>query len=434
MAVYTYIYNEAKGNDMETTTNPREHRGLIIAATSRITKKGTAWLVPSQSGKGKKYTVCPDPTNPHCTCPDHETRGCKCKHIFAVEIVMKREESEDGSTMVTETVTITDTIVKRKTYPQQWAAYNEAQTHEKEHFLDLLADLCKGIVEPPPSKGRPRLSMADAVFSCCFKIFSTFSGRRFMSDLRDAHTKGFIGKLPHFNSIFNYLENPALTPILEAMITESSLPLKTVEVDFAVDSTGFTTSRFIRWYDKKYRSIKEEHDWVKLHFSVGVKTNVVTAVKILDRDAADSPQFPSLVKDTAKNFTVREASADKAYGSLENLEAVDAVGGTAFIAFRHNTTGAKGGKDGLWAKMFHYFSYRREDFLAHYHKRSNVESAVNMIKSKFRDHVRSKGDVAMKNEVLAKVTAPYSLPRARRFSPAASWISVGNGPSPTRVT
>src|SRR5262249_955003 len=31
------------------------------------------------------------------------------------------------------------------------------------------------------------------------------------------------------------------------------------------------------------------------------------------------------------------------------------------------------------------------------------------------------------------VTAPYSLPRARRVSPTASLISVGKGPSPTRV-
>ncbi len=58
---------------------------------------------------------------------------------------------------------------------------------------------------------------------------------------------------------------------------------------------------------------------------------------------------------------------------------------------------------GLWAKMFHYFQYRREDFLSHYHKRSNVESVFSMIKAKFRDHVRSKTDVAMVNEVLCKI-------------------------------
>ena len=47
--------------------------------------------------------------------------------------------------------------------------------------------------------------------------------------------------------------------------------------------------------------------------------------------------------------------------------------------------------------------FNREQFAAHYHKRSNVESTFSMIKAKFRDHVRSKTDVAMKNEVLCKV-------------------------------
>jgi len=41
--------------------------------------------------------------------------------------------------------------------------------------------------------------------------------------------------------------------------------------------------------------------------------------------------------------------------------------------------------------------------LAHYHQRSNVETTVMMIKTKFGDAVRSKSDVAAKNEVLAKV-------------------------------
>jgi transposase len=43
------------------------------------------------------------------------------------------------------------------------------------------------------------------------------------------------------------------------------------------------------------------------------------------------------------------------------------------------------------------------EYLKHYHKRSNVESTFSMIKAKFRDHVRSKTDVAMKNEVLCKI-------------------------------
>jgi transposase len=110
--------------------------------------------------------------------------------------------------------------------------------------------------------------------------------------------------------------------------------------------------------------------------------------------------LPALVSATATNFNVREVSADKAYAALSNYAAIEKAGAVPFIAFKSNATGKAGG---LWEKMFHYFSFRREDFLRHYHKRSNVESTFSMIKAKFGDAVRSKTDVAMKNEVLAKI-------------------------------
>lgn len=220
-----------------------------------------------------------------------------------------------------------------------------------------------------------------------------------MSDLRHSQEKGYIANAPHYNSIFNYLESPDLTPVLRSLITESSLPLKSVEVDFAVDSSGFMTSRYTRWYDHKYRGI-QEHDWVKCHLMCGVKTNIVTAVEIHDRDASDTKLLPAMVQDTARNFTVSEVSADKGYGSVSNTDAIEAIGAKPFIALKNNASGRKGG---TWGKMFHYFMYRREEFMSHYHKRSNVESTFSMMKRKFDDSLRSKTNVAMINETLCKV-------------------------------
>src|ERR1700675_4029119 len=95
--------------------NAREERGLIIAATQKLTQKGKVWLVPSQSGKGK-YTVCPDPETPFCSCPDHEETGGKCKHIYAVECVVRRDLGADGTVTETRTVTFTE----KKVYRQDW--------------------------------------------------------------------------------------------------------------------------------------------------------------------------------------------------------------------------------------------------------------------------------------------------------------------------
>jgi hypothetical protein len=108
-------------------------------------------------------------------------------------------------------------------------------------------------VEPPgKGVGRLRVPARDAVFACAFKVYSTVSTRRFMTDLKEAHKKGLIANRVHYNSICNYLENELYTPILKNLIVQSSLPLKTIENHFSPDSSGFTTSRFVRWFDHKY--------------------------------------------------------------------------------------------------------------------------------------------------------------------------------------
>jgi transposase len=380
-------------------TSTRQQRGLELAATRTIRQKAGLWIVPSQNGAGT-YNVHIMPKIASCTCPDFETRGVTCKHIFAVTYVMKREQHADGSETVTKTLTVSATT-ERTTYPQNWPAYNAAQMNEKSKFQSLLSDLCSGIQEPQTRKmGRPSLPLSDAIFSATFKVYSTVSGRRFMTDLREAETNGFISKAPHYNSIFNYLENPELTPILQTLIMQSSLPLRSVETDFAADSSGFVTSRFVRWYDHKYGQVREHHDWVKCHIMCGVKTNIVTAVEIHDRNANDSPMLPALVETTAQNFQMAEVSADKGYASKANADAVTKAGATPFIAFASHHRGNGGG---TWEKMYHYFQFKRTEFLQHYHKRSNVESTFSMMKRKFGDGLRSKTDVAMVNETLCKV-------------------------------
>ena len=376
----------------------RKQRGLEIAAIARINKRDGMYLVPSVTNpRPTQYKVKYDAEHPTCTCDDHTSRHCRCKHIYAVEYYIKRERHADGSETVTHAVSVTKT---RKTYPQNWAAYNTAQTTEKATFQKLLADLCRGLVTPEQEgRGQRRLAMSDAVFSAVFKIYSTISARRFTSDLCDAQAKGYIEKVPHFNSVLNYLESEELTPILLALIEKSSLPLRSVESQFAVDSTGFAYSRFVKWYDIKYNRFSEEQQWVKAHICCGTHTNVITAAEIHERDAADAPHLPSLVQATAKNFEMKEVSADKGYIGQRNLEAVTAVGAAPYIMFKENTTGGIGG---LFAKMFHFFQFNRENFLAHYHRRSNVESTMMMVKTKFGDSVRSKTEIAAKNEVLAK--------------------------------
>lgn len=383
----------------------REQRGLVIAAKAKLQRSddGYRWFVPSQTrGCRDTYIVKPDPAHPHCTCPDFTARQLRCKHIYATEIVIQRDYTDDG-----ETQTYTETVTVKKTYKQEWSAYNRAQTHEKERFLSLLAELCKGIEEPIQGFGRPRLPLADMIFASTFKVYSTVSGRRFTSDLRDAHSKGLLTRAPHYNSISRYLENPTLTPFLKQLIEISSLPLQTVESDFAVDSSGFTTCRFVQWTKAKYTDPKlmERHDWIKVHLMCGVKTNIVTSIEITEAYANDCPQFKALVKTTARNFAMSQVSADKAYLSSDNLQTVVDNHAMPFIPFKANSITGKARHSKIWNRMFHYYSYNQSHFMASYHKRSNVESTFSMIKAKFGDRLRSKTRTAQINEALCKVLA-----------------------------
>jgi hypothetical protein len=371
----------------------RELKGLEIAARSKIVFDGKAWSVPSRTSPTGSYRVLLAPTF-SCTCEDFQLTNKPCKHVVAARLVRERDGIEDAPPIDTESVP------KKPTYTQVWPAYNAAQTNEKDHFQDLLDDLCAAIPEPPrkggSKGGRPPASLRDALFICVFKVYSTFSARRFASDLREAHRRGYLAEELSCDIAWKYLRKPEVTPIPHDLIVRSSLPLRSVEQDFAVDSSGFGTSKFERWFDEKYGVTRSKAEWVKVRLCCGTKTNVVTG----DKNLSHCPQLPELTNKTAENFTIREMSGDKAYLSADNLALIDLRGATPYIPFKSNSVL---GNTPLWDKMFHYFNLRRDEFLAHYHKRSNVESVFSMVKRKFGDSVRSRTDTSMMNEALAKI-------------------------------
>jgi len=57
-------------------------------------------------------------------------------------------------------------------------------------------------------------------------------------------------------------------------------------------------------------------------------------------------------------------------------------------------------------KLFHYYSFKREEFLVHYHQRSNVETTFSMIKAKFGERLQWKTETAQVTEALTKGLAP----------------------------
>ncbi len=378
-----------------TENDMRKIKGMEIARTKALTLTPKGWIVPSQSSTAS-YLVYKDNGKNACSCKDYETRGCVCKHQYAVDFFVQKTTDEQGNTTITKTV--------RMTYPQNWVAYNDAQSNEIKLFDVLLKDLVAGVAEPIQTFGRPRLPISESVFCSVQKVYSQLSQRRATTLFKNAEERKQINHAPHYNAVGDTLNREDITPVLNRLLAVSALPLKSVETTFAPDSSGFRTSQFGQYAVEKY-GIMKKHKWVKAHILVGAKTNTIAAARITEENGADCPQFKPLVMEAHGNgFNVQEIVADKAYLSRDNFDVARSIGATAYIPFKANSNDKARGSL-IWKKMFHYFQLNREEYMEHYHARSNVESSFNMVKMKFGDRLKSKNFTAQRNELLCKLIA-----------------------------
>jgi transposase len=185
------------------------------------------------------------------------------------------------------------------------------------------------------------------------------------------------------------------------LIEISSIPLKEIETDFAMDTSGFSSVMYGHWLTKRH-VFNEFKSFKKAHVMCGVKTNIITHIEVTDGYTSDYTQLENLVKNTSKNFRMREVSADKGYLSERNLGIIFAHGAIPFIPFKRNTKETSENRLPIWNIMYRLFKENKEEFDRHYHKRSNVESVFSMMKRKFGPHIRGKSSLSQENEVLCK--------------------------------
>lgn len=208
----------------------------------------------------------------------------------------------------------------------------------------------------------------------------------------------------HFNMVFRALRREDVTPTLLRLVAESSRPLAALEDTVAVDATGMSTGERIHWYDKKYGRDNDFTDWRKLHFLCGVKTQIVICAIPSPGQDHDNGYFHALIEAIPPEFRIAALSADKAYLDAGNLELVNSIGAIPYVPFKRDSV-SSGRHPTMWQFMHAYYELQRETFLESYHKRSNAETVVSMIKRKYGEQLRSKTDTSQDNEILCKVIA-----------------------------
>jgi len=284
-----------------------------------------------------------------------------------------------------------------------WQKYNRARTSEKRMFYMLLDDLLEVIPKPKIANGRPPVPLRDLIFCGCLKLYHGFSARRISSDMDHAHRMGFIGKPPHFNTLLSFMKDQTTHEILKYLITLSAMPLSCIEKDFAMDTSGFGSYQYERWMRVRFGDNTKRgwKNYVKLHISVGVDTQIITAAEVTHGNLSDHNQLPYLVKQTSANFNAEKYLADKAYSSRRNFEIIANLNALPFIPFKSNTTGKSRGCP-LWHAMFDYFNNNQEDFKHYYGQRAQSESSFSRIKRNWGEFLKSKTFEAQRNEVLLK--------------------------------
>ena len=229
--------------------------------------------------------------------------------------------------------------VKRLTYPQDWVAYNEAQTKERILSEEMLLEILENF--PPKDLrmkgGRYGTPLYQRIYCMFVYTYTGHSSRRCISELRMAQQRNIVPSVPHFNTILNYFSNKSATSVLKKILLITSLPLKSIESDFAVDSTGFSTSLFKQWFDIRTQSTELKRCWKKAHTAIGVKSHIITGLEITEGTENDSPFLVPLAKETQKHFDMKELSADKAYLSRENLDGIAELGVIPYIPFKSNS-------------------------------------------------------------------------------------------------
>jgi len=286
---------------------------------------------------------------------------------------------------------------------RNWSTYNAAKINERRLFPILLYELCLCIEEITQDRGRPRLSLRDMIFCAVLRVFTKSPLRQFTQDAFLAYSSRLIKKVPHFNSVSNYLRMKLVGEKLLKLIAISSLPLKAIETNFAVDSTGLSTCRYARWLDLRQMRERSRRQWVKVHLICGVRTNIVTSVIVTSGSEADGPRFGPLLAETARNFQTEEVYADKAYLSGENLRFALLAGAIAYIPFKSNNRLDADYKSTFWKRMLRMYLERRGEFLAHYNLRNNVETTFSMVKANFGARLSSVSRQAQFNEALCKI-------------------------------
>lgn len=377
-------------------TDFRSQRGLALAQAKRDSIKvivGTKYLVPSATFNGSGYVV--DAQEETCTCPDFAERGGhgrlhRCKHIWAAIYVMRLP---DGSTIVVEEK-------KRINYPRDWTATNACRTLIPRLAPTLLSELVDGLGLPSRpdrrGRGRPPKPVRDVLLAAALRTFEEKTAGEAVVAAENYRNLGSITMSDniHYNTLLERFADPQYMPLLHRLVAGSASPLIGLERRFAVDGTGFGTSRYDHYHMEKHgskgqkRKPTKRHRWVGAKMVFGTLTHCVVAVQITEASVAECDLMPELLRRVIANGGhIGDWLGDAAYMAWYNVKAVEDVGGNPYFDWPKGVTGKT---RPIIRRLYSKFLSDQEEYWRRYHQRSLAETGISMLKTRFGHYLRSR--------------------------------------------
>ena len=199
---------------------------------------------------------------------------------------------------------------------------------------------------------------------------------------RDTVAKIGLRKIPSKSTIaraYGLIPDRYLAEVHRRVICEISAG------SVAGDSTGYSDSSFIRWYDVRTDNVKTKRGWVKIYSIIDIRTRVVLDYLVTASNVADIIGLRSMLaglEGGAGHFCL-----DSAYLARGVCSAISKIGTVPRIKPKSNTIHNAFGSQ-AWREMVDLSVQDPDTFKSEYHQRSVIEAVFGAIKKMYGNHTR----------------------------------------------
>jgi hypothetical protein len=274
-------------------------------------------------------------TEYRCTCPDFVKHGANgCKHIFA-EQLRRGEVSILGQVSPQRRAVVkAQRQPARKRQSADGRPIRSAQRAARVAMPNRILELTRSLKQKydsdnkkarVPRRGGKLTSDSTRAFVLASKVAAGRSADTMVSEYDRMIENGILRlrKAPHQNTLTDWINDEALTPVLEEFLLLTTQPFRRREVGAIIDSTKVSQLMTAHYRLCEYgNDVRETAEWIKCHALVGIETLVVMAVDFsgtLGEGTHDIKFVQSLVTKAMKTFSLTWFLGDKAYLSEGTL-------------------------------------------------------------------------------------------------------------------